>query len=784
MKENFLSFSDKASTLQELSKILKTATILPLVKVSYSELIENKVLLYKKISTFFQFDKIIIRSSSKAEDNNETSNAGHFKSVLNVQTNSQNEVIKAIKDVFDSYKNIVAEDIVFVQQQLTDIKFFGVAFTADLDTLIPYYIINYDISGSTDSITSGNIENHFTYIHFKNSPIKPQNKFIANLISSLEEIQKLFGNNKLDVEFAFDSQDNLYIFQVRPITTKGKLDLSNLNLDDCLEKIYKKVLKLQGNHPNLLGDKAIFGVMPDWNPAEIIGLKPKTLALSLYKELVTDNIWAYQRDNYGYRNLRSHPLMISFVGIPYVDVRVDFNSFIPKDLNENIAVKLVNYYLNKLKTSPKLHDKIEFEIVYSCYYLGLSEKLKDLQKIGFSDNEIKRLEYSLLNLTNNVINPENGLYKQDLLKISTLEENYQKIINSDLSVVDRIYWLIEDCKRFGTLPFAGIARAAFIAMQFLKSFVSTGIITSEEYSGYLASLNTITQKLNDSICKVFEEKLSKEEFFAIFGHLRPGTYDILSFRYDENFDMYFTSKPEATNKQEFSFSERQKIQIDSLLEENGLKITATQLINFIKEAIEGREYSKFVFTKSLSQILVLIEGFGKRFGFDRSELAFLDIQIIKNLYSSLDYLDVEKIFSANIKENKEHYKFTEALRLPALITEADEIYSFYISEDEPNFITQKGIISDVILENDLLENHLEGKIIFIKSADPGYDFLFSKNIGGLVTQFGGANSHMAIRCAELGIPAIIGAGDARFQQWKKAKILEIDCLNEVVRVIS
>jgi len=34
--------------------------------------------------------------------------------------------------------------------------------------------------------------------------------------------------------------------------------------------------------------------MPDWNPAEIIGIKPKMLALSLYKELITDNIWAYK----------------------------------------------------------------------------------------------------------------------------------------------------------------------------------------------------------------------------------------------------------------------------------------------------------------------------------------------------------------------------------------------------------------------------------------------------------------------------------------------------------
>ncbi len=53
----------------------------------------------------------------------------------------------------------------------------------------------------------------------------------------------------------------------------------------------------------------------------------------------------------------------------------------------------------------------------------------------------------------------------------------------------------------------------------------------------------------------------------------------------------------------------------------------------------------------------------------------------------------------------------------------------------------------------------------------------------LVTQFGGANSHMAIRCAELSIPAVIGVGEKNFSEWSKAKYLEIDCANRQVRVI-
>ena len=128
-------------------------------------------------------------------------------------------------------------------------------------------------------------------------------------------------------------------------------------------RIYKKAKKLSQKHPFLLGHTTCFGVMTDWNPAEILGIRPKKLAISLYKELITDSIWAHQRYDYGYRNLTMHPLMVSFCGVPYIDTRITFNSFIPQNLNEKIAEKLVDFYQNKLAEYPKYHDKVEFEIV-------------------------------------------------------------------------------------------------------------------------------------------------------------------------------------------------------------------------------------------------------------------------------------------------------------------------------------------------------------------------------------------------------------------------------------
>lgn len=778
-------FSTKGGTLEDLSKVLTKAKVLPILRFTICTYKNDINYIVGNIQNVFKENLLAIRSSAKNEDNLDISNAGHFKSILNVPKKENDKIIKAINEVIASYDSYDEGGEILIQPMLSNIKLSGVVFTADIDTLAPYYIINYDDSGKSDNITSGMGSNIKTYIYFKESPFQCDNPYILKLCNACKELEEIFDNPYLDIEFAFDREDDLYIFQCRPIVIKNKENLSQVKLESNLLNIYNKFKSLSSQHPNLLGDRTIFGVMPDWNPAEMIGLRPKQLALSLYKELITDNIWAYQRDNYGYRNLRSHPLMVSFLGIPYIDVRVDFNSFVPKNLSENIAKKLVNCYLNKLDSTPTNHDKVEFCIVHSCYYLNLPDKLKELLKYGFNENEIKRIEFSLLDLTNHIIDSENGHYKQDIKKIEVLKEKYCNIVYSNLPINEKIYWLVEDCKRYGTLPFAGVARAAFIGVQFLKSFVDLEIMTQIEYDKFMGSLNTVAKKLNNSLCKLSKGELSKEEFLSDYGHLRPSTYDILSWRYDENYEYYFsTIKNNYCETSSYVFSEEQIQKINIALIEQGLKTNANDLILFIKEAIEGREYAKFVFTKSLSEILRLIEALGKNVGICREELAYLDIRTVLNLYSTLDYRDSKVIFKSDIEKNKESYDYTKAIKLPSLIRKAEDIYGFFIENEEPNFITLKRITASVTMEYEFRNGGFENRISFIKSADPGYDFLFTKNISGLVTLFGGANSHMAIRCAELGIPAVIGAGEKNFTEWSKAKILEIDCANKQVRVIS
>ena len=773
-----LQLASKAKTLEDLKGKLKHADVLPVVRFYASDYSKNKNTLLNDIQTEFK-DSIIIRSSSANEDNEKTSNAGGFDSVLDVDTKEISTIDDGINQVITSYGDTLNDkDEVFAQPMLKNVTMSGVIFTADIDTLAAYYIINYDESGSTSSVTSGESNNLKTFICVENHDVEDHR--LQQLIKASQECVTLFKNKSLDIEFAFVG-NTLYILQVRAIVVKDKDDLSHIDIKTNLKKIHSKIKKLNAPHPNLLGDTTIFGVMPDWNPAEIIGIRPKRLALSLYKELITDATWAYQRDNYGYRNLRSHPLLVSFLGVPFIDVRISFNSFIPKSLDERIAEKLVNHYLNQLTENINHHDKVEFEIIYSCYYFGIDKKLQRLKDFGFSEDELKKIEVSLLELTNTIIDVENGLYNQDLQKVDLLHNKFEAITQSDLSLVDKIYWLIQDTKRYGTLPFAGLARAGFIAVQLLQSFINEGIITPQEYDAYLTSLNTVSKKLTHDI-----SNLDKTDFLDIYGHLRPGTYDILSARYDEAYDTYFgsTQKAKPGTVNDFSFSSKQKREIEALITQNGVRTTFEDLMTFIKKAIEGRESAKFVFTKHLSQTLKYIEEFGERFDFSKEELAHLDIQTLIDMYVTLDHRDVKEILSSDINKNKEYYTHTKAIKLPAAIVNPNDVYSFYLEETDANFVTLKKIEAAIVIEKDIELTNLDNKIICIKSADPGYDYLFSKNIGGLITCYGGANSHMAIRCAEMGIPAVIGCGENSFEKFTKANSIEIDAANKQVKVLS
>ena len=773
-------FKTKAQTLdfllQHSTKF--SAKVLPLYYFTFADWQKKSQDIWKDINkNFSKSTRLIVRSSAINEDTAEGSQAGKFASeICNYE---QVEFFQTVESVLKSYDSNDLNNQVLVQPVIEKVDGAGVAFTVDPNSGGNYYVLNYDTSGSTSSVTSGQSKDNKLYYRFKGSKLD-NNDYLSRLCTVFSELENLFGTNLLDIEFAFKDGE-IYIFQVRPLC----INQSIANIDQqklCIRRIKNYIKKANMPKPFLHGEKALYSNMTDWNPAEMIGIHPKNLAMSLYKELITDTTWAYQRDNYGYKRLRSFPLMINFLGIPYIDVRVSFNSFIPADLSSIISEKLVNYYLSELAKRPQDHDKVEFDIIFSCYTFDLPKRIRILQEYGFSSDEMSTIIKSLRKLTNRIINSKTGLWIGDREKIEILKKRYYEIMNSSLDEIGKIYWLIEDCKRYGTLPFAGLARAGFIAVQILQSMIKEDIINQKEYDAFMSDVSTVSSKMKWDF-----QHLSKDVFLQKYGHLRPGTYDITSERYDERPEFYFNWQnnkglDESDSKEHFRLSLPQIRRIRDSLEQHEMNDDVLGLFTFIKAAIEGREMAKFIFTKNLSETLKLFGSLCNKYGISREDSAFGNIEIIKEIYDTT--ADENELIIQSIKKGKQMYEESIHVVLPPLITRSKDVEEFFVPDSQPTFITQLKAKGSIIVVTGHTREKLNGKVLLIPAADPGFDWIFSHNIVGFITEYGGANSHMAIRAGELNIPAVIGTGQKLFNKISKSEFVEIDASLRQVNILK
>ena len=209
-------------------------------------------------------------------------------------------------------------------------------------------IINYELSSDTSAITSGHSERNkllYLYRNYSQSNLKGLDKGLAELVQSIKEIEIILNYEALDIEFAIDSSYQVFILQVRPLIDKSNSSIPSFSYSDIIQSALNLYADLKRPLPCIPCDvDPLFGLMPDWNPAEIIGISPSALALSLYKYLITDQVWSTQRAEYGYRDVSPTPLLHTFAGHPYIDVRASFASFLPASyLNLSLKTSKVLY---------------------------------------------------------------------------------------------------------------------------------------------------------------------------------------------------------------------------------------------------------------------------------------------------------------------------------------------------------------------------------------------------------------------------------------------------------
>ncbi|WP_440677311.1 PEP-utilizing enzyme [Candidatus Pelagibacter sp. HIMB1587] len=754
-----LKLGTKAQTLEVLKNYCEVPTF---TKFTVLEFNKDKKKILKEIKKIP--GKVIIRSSSIKEDTSTESGAGKYISEI-LKNRSTKETFKLIRKIILDFKKkdkFFTKNEIIVQKYEKSISISGVILTYDIANNSPYYVINYnDELKSSNNVTSGQGVYANKKIYISRQGIrKLKSPRFKSLLKTIIKIEILFNNNFLDIEFILKKNFKVVILQVRAISNRLIDNDFRTHVD-----IKKKISDAQIKYGPLIKNN-ILAQMPDWNPAEIIGENPENLSFSLYKKLVTDKNWFVAREKMGYSNFSgSKNLMISILGKPYIDVKKSFNSFFPKSLSKNIKKKLLKIWASKLKNNLNLHDKIEFEVAITCFDFQLKNRLKQNEYSSLTIKEKNEIISNYKEFTfNSILNFDFDKYikilnELDQIKYIEKKDFKKQLLNISIN---------------GIIPFAILARHAFIGQSLLKSLIAKDIITKSQHTNFQLSYQTITKSFLKDMRKVKLEQLSKSEFMKIYGHLRAGTYNIKSPRYDQmkNFEYdagYIKDSKYQPDKKILAKFER------LMAQENIKNINPNKIFEYIKKSCELREYSKFLFTKQLSQLLENIKNYLKTKKISIDDMAHLSIN---------DLNKSDKIIKKKILKNKKEYFLNRKIKLPQVLFEKNNFFVVPYQINEPNFVSKKTIIKNLEIFNTGIKNQdFKNKIVVIENADPGYDWIFSKKISGLITKYGGANSHMTIRCAELDMPAMIGCGPKIFNEICNSKKIELNCKSKLYNIL-
>ena len=96
--------------------------------------------------------------------------------------------------------------------------------------------------------------------------------------------------------------------------------------------------------------------------------------------------------------------MLNLAGSPFIDIRTDFNSFLPNGLRRFEEKEIINKILSFFKKNTYLHDKIEFELIPTCYDLNINN-LISINKLN--KNIKKKYIQNLKNLKNEILKNKN-----------------------------------------------------------------------------------------------------------------------------------------------------------------------------------------------------------------------------------------------------------------------------------------------------------------------------------------------------------------------------------------
>ncbi|MCI1578163.1 MAG: PEP-utilizing enzyme [Clostridium beijerinckii] len=707
-----------------------------------------------------------VRSSALSEDSAQASFAGEFETVLNVKTDE--EIQSAIYEVFSSreservkaYSSVQGMDqshqIVVVIQIMIQSEISGVLFTADPITGSHESMTGNFVFGLGEQLVSGEANAYpFNIMRPKRKYEGPPEfkKYASELYKYASKLEIEYGTHQ-DIEWAV-SNGKLYILQARPITTLITGNPDTYEWNDTLDGDFLWT--------NTNVGEAMSDVFTPLSWSIIRALDEEQMTIPGYY-LFSGNICGRAYTNISYalslypafgKDIKSLIKTMSEVfGQMPEEIEIPIYPFSKLGLIKGMAPKLKHRLKNIIKASKEIPEHLNESpnlcrrMTETIKEVKTKEELIDLWKTEILPFNFKALWIALAGGRKMVI--ANKL-KDELIKVAGIEDTNTLMSN-----------FRGDSSLESLGPIIGISK------------IITGEMNREEY-------------------RMKYGHRGPHEFELSIPH--PGEDETWLEKQIEEFKNSNTDVENLLNKQHDQYEEALK-----RLKENFPKEANhfEKKIVKVAEAARLRESVRSEWTRAFRVNRAFALKAGELTGIG-NDIFFLYINEVLDLLSGNDFA-VNHI--AVRKGNYEKYKSLPPL--PSIIRGRFDPFKWvknsnrrvdYYDESMPittqdsetlkGFAGASGKIEGVvrILTNpEEGENLKKGEILVASTTNVGWTPLFPK-ASAIITDIGAPLSHAAIVARELGIPAVVGCGNATTKLKTGDKVI-VDGGHGVVQILN
>lgn len=700
---------------------------------------------------------VAVRSDAVHEDTSAQSSAGCFLSMLEVPVAHCDVAVDRVVESMGPHPG----NAVIVQAMVVDRVAYAVASTHRLHDGAPWYCLETADSDQPD-VTAGRSNGRQrcflrSALHSDPGLAAALTETEAGFLRTLLEVEALLPGLPLELELVAQAdaqgQPRIALLQARPIVQANWPRACPPAHPPALDW-----LSCRDPLPGVTAQSTVLSAMADWNPAELVGLHPRPLARSVFTGVLGRGTWWAARSVLGYARCPTPQVQLfqQVAGRLYVDTRRSAHSLLPAVLPADAAGRIVDLALDRLCQRPETHDKFEFAVMRTCIDLSDAKALREAWH-ALDHGRWDAWQLALRRLTAGLLERYPALCAMQTRPDPSRSE-------STRTCVDMVH-VLAGARRQARL-FAAQARLAFVAESMLRGAVARQAI-SPSRAADLRAASGVLAALASGVRRGCHP-----------GWMRSGTFDITQPSWNERGVSLSTDAHEPAVA--FVPSQDEQTALRQLLADAGLFIEATRWFEFVPSAIRARELGKLALSQWIGCLFELLERWGASIELSREELSWLALERLAP-WASMDLVRRARLHR-EIDEQRQLHAQQAQLMLGPLLRAPEDAWRFDSLGLVPNFVGRNAIDGRVVLIDEIdgfqpgeqMQQRLQDSVVVLRHADPGFDWLFGYGIAGLITAWGGANSHMAIRCGELGIPAALGCGEVLFERARSSGHVRID----------